>query len=229
MAQDGARIPSRYLMTLVAGTSDWRWFLRSGEAAAQAIAVYAAEAGCDLAEAEHILDFGCGCGRIARHMRKHSGARLAGVDYNPALVRWCARNLDGDFAVNQLRPPLDLPGGRFDLVYLYSIFTHLRIDTQRAWLAEFARILKPGGTLLVSFHDEDHPGLPDTHPAREQMAAQGFHIHNNHGEGPNFVATFQTRDFVRSAFGDVFEIVRIVPSGETPMGQAMAIMRHRAG
>ncbi|MEO0675772.1 MAG: class I SAM-dependent methyltransferase, partial [Pseudomonadota bacterium] len=42
-------------------------------------------------EAERLLDLGCGCGRIIRHMPGHSKAALYGVDYNSRLVRWCAQ------------------------------------------------------------------------------------------------------------------------------------------
>ncbi len=222
---DGVPIPPLEMMVRVVAHADWREFLRGGGEAAGAIAARAEEAGVDFRNANRVLDLGCGCGRVIRHMPKHTRAALFGVDCNPSLVRWCARNLAGDFRKNELRPPLDYPDGYFDAVYLVSVFTHLRIPTQREWLAELHRILRPGGTALVTFHGEDQPGLPDTDEARATLRRDGFFIYNDRVEGSNFIAMFQTRDFTRALFGECFEIVRIVPCAETQIGQTLAVLR----
>jgi hypothetical protein len=47
-------------------------------------------------------------------------------------------------------PPTDLPGDHFDLVFSYSVFTHLREDVHFAWLDELGRLVKPGGLLILS-------------------------------------------------------------------------------
>jgi hypothetical protein len=53
-----------------------------------------------------ILDFGVGCGRVARHWNGLS-AEVHGCDYNPVLVEWCKANLPHLRAVtNRLDPPL---------------------------------------------------------------------------------------------------------------------------
>ncbi len=221
----GLPIPPRYLITQVAGISDWRWFLESGERAAKGFAAYAAEAGTSFSSARRILDFGCGCGRIMRHLPKLTAAELHGVDYNPRLVKWCTRRLQGQFRVNRLHPPLPYPDGHFDIVYLMSVFTHLRIPTQREWLAELKRVTSPGGLVLLTFHDEHHRGLPDANVARQALARDGVYIHNNHIEGSNLIATFQTIESARRLFAEAFEVERIIPSNETVVDQALAVLR----
>jgi hypothetical protein len=47
-------------------------------------------------------------------------------------------------------PPSLLPDATFDLVYAYSVFSHLSEAAHLAWLAEFARVLTPGGLLIAT-------------------------------------------------------------------------------
>lgn len=225
---DGVPIPPLGLMARVVAYADWRQFLATGEATAKALDSYAGEAGTGFAGARRILDLGCGAGRVIRHLPKLTDAALYGVDYNPSLAGWCARNLKGNFRQNALHPPLDFPDAHFDIVYLISVFTHLRIPTQREWLAELARVIRPGGVVLVTFHDEDQPGLPDTDEARTALNRDGFFIHNDRIEGSNFIATFQTEPFVRALMQEQFDVVRIVPRRESTIGQTLAILRKRA-
>lgn len=222
---DGTPMPSAYLMMLIAGTPDWRWFLKSGKDAAGALAGFAAEAGCSFAEAKRILDLGCGCGRTARHLPALTDAEIYGVDYNPRLVDWCAKNLKGKFSRNRLRPPLAFPDGYFDVVYLMSVFTHLRPETQRDWLAELRRVTRPGGVVLVTFHDEDYVTLPPGEHVRDSLVRTGVYVHNDHVQGSNFMATYQTRDFTNAMFERQFEVVRIAPSGDPAAQQAVMVAR----
>ena len=71
-------------------------------------------------DADAILDFGCGCGRIARHFRSLKKAKLYGTDYNPELVAWCQRNLPfAEFGVNQLQPPLPYADAKFGFILCF--------------------------------------------------------------------------------------------------------------
>lgn len=225
--KDGAPMPPPYLMYLVGATTDWRFFLKNGREAVQAFAALIDAHGGDFRGARRILDFGCGCGRLARHLPKLTQADIYGVDYNRRLINWCAANLPGDYRQNALTPPLSFDADFFDIIYLYSVFTHLRIETQRQWLDEFARVIRPGGFALVTFHDEDHPGLKDAGVSPDRLAAEKVFIRNRFSEGSNFIATFQSRDFARQLFGEVFDVCEIVPSNETPAGQAIAVLRRR--
>jgi SAM-dependent methyltransferase len=98
------------------------------------------------------LDFGCGCGRLARHVGRVSGLfeSLHGVDVDPALIDWASRNLPGTYAVMNPHPPLSFGASSFDVVYAISIFTHCTEQEQGEWLAELHRILRPGGLLIAT-------------------------------------------------------------------------------
>src|SRR3712207_8856820 len=56
--------------------------------------------------------------------------------------------------LNQAEPPAPYPDDRFELVYAISILTHLTEPAAHAWVADFARVLRPGGALIV--RSEEH-------------------------------------------------------------------------
>ena len=65
----GPPLPPAALRNWVAGTSDLDWFLKSGELGAQTIVSLLEPHGTVLGELDSVLDFGCGCGRVIRHLR----------------------------------------------------------------------------------------------------------------------------------------------------------------
>lgn len=156
VAPDGLPFPPERLIHAVAGTKDTGWFWDGGQRGAQTIVDLLDRRGIPLTACSRILDFGCGCGRVVRHvMARAPGARLHGTDYNPALVRWCRRHLHGaEFSLNDLAPPTPLAGETFDLVYAFSVFTHLTESLQHAWLAELRRITRPGGWIIFTTHGD---------------------------------------------------------------------------
>jgi SAM-dependent methyltransferase len=149
---DGLPLPPPRLRQLVSGRSaDAEYFIRIGEAMNASIRSAAAGAGSPVEEMEAILDFGCGSGRVARHWVGLQGLQLHGCDYNVELVRWCAANLSFlQVARNELDPPAPYEDESFDLVYALSVLSHLGEPLQEHWVAEYRRLLRPGGLLVVS-------------------------------------------------------------------------------
>lgn len=223
--ENGIPFPNAYLMTRVAGNIDWQGFQESGKRELTLFRDLIAEQGGDLASAERILDFGCGCGRLTRHLPSMSQANIYGCDYNRRLVNWCAENLTGAFQTNRLKPPLGYADESFDIIYLYSVFTHLREATQKAWLEEFHRVLKPGGLVLISFHDEDHRALREIGIAADAFERQPFLVHNDQAEGSNHLSAYQTREHFVSQAAEWFEVLTVKSSIESEVGQAVAVLR----
>lgn len=103
-----------------------------------------------LEKMDAILDFGCGWGRITRcFLRDVSSDVLRGCDCMPEMVTYVKNVFPGfTFIQNDPFPPTELQAGTYDLVYGYSVFSHLSEAAHLAWLEEFYRIMKPGGILV---------------------------------------------------------------------------------
>ncbi len=93
-----------------------------------------------------VLDAGCARGRFLRGLRD-SGARLYGVDLTEAFLNAAQRNLPGAGIAAGSLSRLPFGNASFDAVYCIEVLEHLP-DTGAA-LAEMARVLKPGGVLVV--------------------------------------------------------------------------------
>lgn len=109
----------------------------------------------DYADCEAILDWGCGCARVARFITELAPGKLTGVDIDPDNIQWCRENIpQAKFAPIGLHPPTTLASESFDLVYGISVFTHLSETDQDRWLEELQRITKPGAAVLMSIQGE---------------------------------------------------------------------------
>jgi SAM-dependent methyltransferase len=93
------------------------------------------------------LDVGCGEGRFCRLLQP-LGVRAVGIDPTEALLAH-ARALDpaGDYRVG-LAEQLDFGDGSFDLVVSY--LSLIDIPSLAPALTEMARVLRPGGSLLIA-------------------------------------------------------------------------------
>lgn len=96
---------------------------------------------------EHALDVGCGEGRFCR-MLKDAGIATIGIDPTKALIEEARRrDPDGDYWLGRAEA-LPFEAARFDLVVSY--LTLIDIADFRVAIREMARVLKPGGTLLIA-------------------------------------------------------------------------------
>ena len=151
----GVATPPAYLRMLVAGRASLESFQASGRQAATSLRESFADAGLDLDRCDAVLDFGCGCGRVARWWPRDAQTEWHGCDVNPRLVAWCAEGLPHlRLSVNPLEPPTTYRDGRFDAIYAISVFTHWPEPLQGAWMRELTRMLRPGGRLLFTTHGE---------------------------------------------------------------------------
>ena len=100
-----------------------------------------------------ILDFGCGCGRLARYF-PGADSRLVGTDIDQENVEWCRTNLSGEFLVNSRDPPLPLNPASVDCVVANDVFTHLSEASGRDWPKEIARVCRDQAIVLASIASE---------------------------------------------------------------------------
>jgi ubiquinone/menaquinone biosynthesis C-methylase UbiE len=144
----------------------------------------------ELGDGQAVLDVGCGTGTLAIAAAALVGAagRVAGIDPAPrqiARARSKARRagVSVDFRMGVIEA-LPFSEGSFDVVTSTLVMHHLPEDLKRQGLAEMARVLKPGGRLVLADftrsqgHDDTsaHPGAGETgiQDQPELMRGAGF-------------------------------------------------------
>jgi len=92
-----------------------------------------------------ILDAGCGTGNNLAHLRRFG--RTVGVDLSDEALRFCRGR--GVAAVRGSLLGLPFPDASFDAVTSFDVIYHLWVADDRKAVAEMARVLSPGGLLLL--------------------------------------------------------------------------------
>lgn len=145
------RMPSDEMQRNTVGSSG-EHALREGFNFYCGIKQYAANLGLVLNRDSSILDFGCGWGRIIRFFLKDVAAEnLYGIDVDPQLLDICLQTVGhGNYSKVNPLPPSGFPDNSFDIVYAFSVFSHLAEPVHIKWVEEFSKILKPGGILVAT-------------------------------------------------------------------------------
>jgi len=168
----------------------------------------AGSVGLDLRNAK-ILDFACGCGRVARHVIEAvPSATLFGIDVDSEAVRWCSENLRGNFSAISSAAPTSFRSASFDLIYAVSVFTHLDQPSQDRWLAEIQRLLKPGGIFIASTH---HPVLtferPDLSEGQHRILNESGFLFAPGGGSLNEDSAFHSVEYLGTHWSGWFDQV----------------------
>lgn len=200
------QIPPPHLRYRVAGTDNGEWFVTSGAKSLRDLDQALASVRVSYGDFKDILEWGCGCGRILRHLPPSPG-KLYGNDIDAEAIAWISAHMPWiETSLTDGKPPLPYGDGAFDLIFNHSVMTHLDVDYQDAWLAELARVLRPGGVVTLTVNgqhgfDQFCSSIPAGSPVRQQVAdvfyARGQYYTKDDQWGPDFP------DFYHSAFHSV--------------------------
>lgn len=185
----------------------------------------AASMGCT---GTRLYDFGGSTGRLFRHFYcQDRRYEVWSSDFRAISHRWNQAHMPGDIRVflNGFMPHLPVADRYFDIVSAFSVFTHID-ELETAWLLELRRVLRPGGLLYLTIHDE---AFWEQKPDRFVSILQGSDARLD--EKTPFPAprrayqfrrdsyyscnTFHSRDYVRAQWGRFFEIADIRPLDAT--------------
>jgi ubiquinone/menaquinone biosynthesis C-methylase UbiE len=111
------------------------------------------------------LDFGCGVGRLTRPLARHFG-RCVGVDISERMITTARAHsthiANLEFMVNVSQKLSAIADDSIDFIYSRIVLQHVSSRAAiRSYLAEFARVLAPGGLLIFQ--------LPSHIPVRHRL------------------------------------------------------------
>lgn len=114
------------------------------------------------------LDFGCGVGRVGRHLADHFD-EVVGLDISSSMLEHALRfndDIPNLRFVHNVRSDLSvLAPQTFDLVYCRLVLQHMpNVTVATAYIREFIRVLAPGGLALFE--------VPEQIPWRHRLQPQ---------------------------------------------------------
>jgi len=173
-------LPPRHLRKCGAVFQDDEHFFRSAEQEADRLVTE-----CSLTSESVLMDFGCGAGRLAIGIESIMGHvhKYIGVDVDENALTWARKRFPGgmfDFRISNAHNarynnqgvrglvPVPVEDDSCDVVYSYSVFTHMVMADVLHYLREFRRVLKDDGCAFFTAHTaDDVPEVevnPDNYP-----------------------------------------------------------------
>lgn len=159
----------------------------------------------DLGRIERLMDFASGYGRVTRFLLRHfradrddrNGQGLWVADIYAEAVRFQEESFGVRGVVSTTRPEDFACAERFDAILVTSLFTHLPEERFTGWLRRLLELLRPGGLLIFSVHDEaihdPTVAMPESGLLFQELSE------SNSLDTSDYGSTWVTEAFVRGA------------------------------
>lgn len=146
---------------------------------------------------QELIDVGCGTGRHWYSLLSQQPARLVGYDVSREMLGILKQKFPGQEIHRQTNHKLNQPANRFNL--LISTLTMAHVPDMPAALREWARVVKPGGDIIIT----------DYHPATLEKGGQRtFSYQGKTVAIKNYIHTLKAIMGTASLYGlDVVDIV----------------------
>lgn len=170
-----------------------------------------------------VLDVGCGTGRASLPLAQ-AGRQVTGVDNSQAMLAQY-RRLAGEMDVTLLEGDLarlDGPDQSFDNVVSLNVLVHF--PHWRQVLAEWQRVLRPGGRIVFDLHSRDHLDWVAARFGEDAVSpATG-----GSGDAPaDYRNAVRTRELVEAANDLHMTLRAVVPYGAVISGADHNLWRRR--
>jgi SAM-dependent methyltransferase len=141
------------------------FFLDSGSAEARRLMTRLAYTGNS-----HVVEIGSGLGRLAIGLLREAGSvQYWGFDASKPWIAWCRKHIERSHPSfrfvhvdieNELYNPagttlgddfrFPLADGHADIVYMWGVFTNMRLNDARIYISEISRLLRNGGRAFLT-------------------------------------------------------------------------------
>jgi SAM-dependent methyltransferase len=177
----GCCLPSTHLREEMCGREYTcnDFFLESGRAEARRLITKLA-----YTANSNVVEIGCGLGRLALGLLGEAGnVRYWGFDAKKPWIAWCRKHIerhhpsfrfihvdvenelynpDGEKLVDDFRFPL--ADGHADIVYMWGVFTNMRLDHARIYVSEIGRLVREGGRVFLTAFVEKNVEAESVNP-----------------------------------------------------------------
>lgn len=99
-----------------------------------------------------LLDVGCGIGNFLQQAQR-AGWRVAGLDLSPSVAAYAREQRGLDVKSGSIESTTSFPPASFDVITMFGVIEHLANPDASA--KECARLLRPGGVLILQTPSED--------------------------------------------------------------------------
>lgn len=157
-----------------------------------------------------VLEFASGHGRFTRHLVKALGpTRVVVSDVVPSAVEFSRRTFGVEGFLSASTPEAVQWPGRYDLVFVLSLFSHLPKATWSRWLKVLFDAVAPGGLLVFSTH-----GTKAAHFDHVTLDAEGYFFaassESSAIDGQEYGTTFTSEPFVLARIAETLGADKLV-------------------
>jgi ubiquinone/menaquinone biosynthesis C-methylase UbiE len=139
-------MPEEQAMMYAIGAANKDSFVSFGNIQVQVLKFYGLQNGMT------IYDLGCGSGRTAQALsRANWTGNYLGHDVDERLISFLNAHSGGFKSTTHTELSVLAESATIDLVFHWSVFTHLFLEEIYIYLEEIFRVLKPGGRHVFSF------------------------------------------------------------------------------
>lgn len=171
-----------------------------------------------------ILDWGCGFGRVSRHLSSFArNATVLGADIDDENLDWMKAHLPHITPV-----PSDISGHiaqddkSVDIVFGISVMTHLRVDVMKLWLKELCRITRNDGLLLLTVAADSSLAFTSRWVSNDNIDTwrkngeivfgnQGA-VDSNIGGEDYYVQSLINEERVRAVWSEFVDVLEVIPA-----------------